>query len=95
MWKNIVEQGSPQMTIWHMRIACWIRKATNAHSDYVIFIAFPLASIIARTLLSVMLYMHCLSRFRMAESFCNNSMALGSEKETWIWVKKETTQKVC
>jgi len=21
MWKNIVERGSPQMTIWHMHIA--------------------------------------------------------------------------
>jgi hypothetical protein len=30
------------MTIWHMRIACWILKATNTHSEYVIFIAFPL-----------------------------------------------------
>ena len=25
-----------------MRIACWINKATNTHSEYVIFIAFPL-----------------------------------------------------
>jgi len=24
MWKNIVEQGRPQMTIWRMRIACQI-----------------------------------------------------------------------
>jgi hypothetical protein len=24
-----------------MRIACWITKATNAHSEYVILIAFP------------------------------------------------------
>ena len=30
------------MTIWRMRIACWILKATNTHSDYVILIAFPL-----------------------------------------------------
>jgi len=29
MWKNIVEQGRPQMTIWHMHIACWIPKATK------------------------------------------------------------------
>jgi hypothetical protein len=42
MWTNIVEQGRPQMTIWRTRIACWVRKATNTHSDYVIFIAFPL-----------------------------------------------------
>ena len=24
MWKNFVERGRPQMTIWRMRIACWI-----------------------------------------------------------------------
>jgi hypothetical protein len=24
-----------------MRIACWITKATNTHSEYVILIAFP------------------------------------------------------
>ena len=28
--------------IWCMRIACWILKATYEHSEYVIFIAFPL-----------------------------------------------------
>jgi hypothetical protein len=29
MWeKKPVERGRPQMTIWHMRIACWITKAT-------------------------------------------------------------------
>ena len=27
---------------WRMRIACWIPKATNTDSEYVIFIAFPL-----------------------------------------------------
>ena len=25
-----------------MRVACWISKATNRHSEYVILIAFPL-----------------------------------------------------
>jgi len=30
------------MTIWRMRIARWILKATNTHSDYVTLIAFPL-----------------------------------------------------
>jgi hypothetical protein len=41
MWKNIVQPGRPQMTIWCMRIACWIPKATNTHSYYVMLIAFP------------------------------------------------------
>jgi len=39
MWKNTIERGRPQMTIWRMRIARWIPKATNTHSDYVILIA--------------------------------------------------------
>jgi hypothetical protein len=42
MWKNIVERGRPQMTIWRMRIACGIPKATNTHSQYVILIVYPL-----------------------------------------------------
>jgi hypothetical protein len=42
MWKNIVEQNMPQMAIWSMHIACWILKATNTFSEYVMFIAFSL-----------------------------------------------------
>ena len=30
------------MTIWLMRLAYWIRKATNTPSEYVILIALPL-----------------------------------------------------
>jgi hypothetical protein len=35
MWKNIVEQGRPQMKIWRVRIACWIPKAINTHTHVV------------------------------------------------------------
>ena len=42
MWKNIVQLDRPQMTIWPMRIAFWIHETTNTHSEYVIFIDFPL-----------------------------------------------------
>jgi len=42
IWKNFVERGRPQMTIWRMLIARWIPKATNTHSEYVIFIASAL-----------------------------------------------------
>jgi len=31
MWKIIVESDGPQMTIWRMRIARWITKATDTH----------------------------------------------------------------
>ena len=40
MWKNIVQRGRPQITIWRMRFACSIPKATNTHSGCVILTAF-------------------------------------------------------
>jgi hypothetical protein len=42
MCKNSEEWGMPQMTIWHMCIACWITKATNTASDFITLAAFPL-----------------------------------------------------
>jgi hypothetical protein len=42
MWKNNAQQDRRQMTIWGMRIACWIPKATNNHAEYVILLAFTL-----------------------------------------------------
>ena len=37
MWKSVLEPGRPQMTVWRMRIACWIyiyiyiRLQTHTH----------------------------------------------------------------
>jgi hypothetical protein len=42
MWKNTVEQDRPHMTIWRMRLAWWITKAIDTHSEYIILNAFPL-----------------------------------------------------
>jgi len=42
MWKNIVQPDRPQITVWRMRIACCVTKATNTDSEYVIHIAVPL-----------------------------------------------------
>ena len=42
MFKGIVEAERPQLTVWRMLFACWIPKAKNTHSCYVILIAFPL-----------------------------------------------------
>jgi len=36
-----IGQTTDDNIIWRMRIACWITKATNTHSEYVILIAFP------------------------------------------------------
>ena len=61
MRTNIVDPDRPKMTIWRTSILSWIPKATNTHSEYVIFIAFSTATVVARTLLNVTLYVHCLS----------------------------------
>ena len=41
-WKNVVEWGRPQITLWRMSIPCWVPKATNTHSEYVTLSAFLL-----------------------------------------------------
>jgi hypothetical protein len=35
IWKNTEEQGRPQIKIWRMRFACWVPKATHAHTQVV------------------------------------------------------------
>ena len=55
MWKNTVESARPQVTIWRMRIAGCIPKATNTYPEYVITIAF-LSTMVARTRLNVTSY---------------------------------------
>ena len=52
MWKNSVQTDRPQMTIWRMRIACWIPETTNTHSEYVTHCFFS-ATTVARTRLCV------------------------------------------
>jgi len=39
---GIVRQTTDEKIVWHIRNACWITKATDTHSEYVILIAFPL-----------------------------------------------------
>ena len=43
-----------------MRIACWITKATNTHSEYVILSRFTTAKMVARAHRNVTLYVHCI-----------------------------------
>jgi hypothetical protein len=69
MWKNIVEWGKPQMTVWHMRIACRIPEATNTHSEYVTPIDFPLEQ-----------WFH----ERASMSHCLSSMCYIIEKRVWL-----------
>jgi hypothetical protein len=42
MWKNPVERSRPRITMWRMRITCWVTQATNAHLHSGTFTAVPL-----------------------------------------------------
>jgi hypothetical protein len=55
--KNILEPGRPQMTICHMHIGCWIRKATHTHN---MLYFFSTAALIAPTYF-ITPYVRCLS----------------------------------
>ena len=57
MWKNIVQTDRPQMTIWRMRVAYWIPKVTNTHSEYY---CFSTATVVARTSCNLTLYIQFL-----------------------------------
>ena len=60
--ENAVEPDRPQTTTWRMRIACWIPKATNTQSEYVILIAILLQQQLQEraSMLRLYLYVHCL-----------------------------------
>ena len=42
MWRITLERVKLRKKIWCTRIACWLPKATDTHSEYVMLIAFPL-----------------------------------------------------
>jgi len=71
LWGNVEKNTCG---LWHMRIACWIPKATNTHTD-VIFIAFPLwqclhkrASMLRYTYIACLALRICMKRrYRIQE----------------------------
>jgi hypothetical protein len=54
--------------IWRIRIACWITKATDTHSEYVILIAFPRRHRLCEGTSMLRLYVRCLSCYITVES---------------------------
>jgi hypothetical protein len=60
MWENILEPVVPHMTIWRMRVACWINKAENTVCLYNTYYFSP-ATIAARKRINVTFYVRCLS----------------------------------
>jgi len=82
------------MTIWFTCIACWIIKAADTHSEYVIHvpIAFPLQQWLHERL-NVTLYVHRLSCFQTAvNSAIPLTMFCGCTSDTgcsvWVWYKQ-------
>jgi hypothetical protein len=49
------------MTVRRMRFVCWITKATDTHSEYVILIAFQWQEWLHKGDSMLRLYVHCLS----------------------------------
>ena len=73
MKKDIVEPDRPQMTIWRMRIACWITKATDTHSEYVILIAFTQQQWLReRTSMLRYMYIASLVSSKLGSTYTNN-----------------------
>jgi hypothetical protein len=56
------------MTKLCMRIVCWIPKATNTHSEYVIRVAFPRQQWLRERASVLSLYLHYLSCLQMSGS---------------------------
>jgi hypothetical protein len=76
MWKNIVERGRSQMTIWRIRIACWIPETTNTRSEYVILIVVPLQQWLyehASKLCYIACLLHPPLRFPLREFFIKHT----------------------
>jgi len=81
----MVEPDKPHMTIWHMRSACWIPKATNTHSQCVISIAFPRYWWLGvRTSMFLYTYVACLVCLVLEiKRFCAFGAKSGKEMKEW------------
>jgi hypothetical protein len=58
MWNCTVQPERPHMTIWRLRIACWIPNATNTQRICNTY-WYSTAIIVARTCDNVTSYVHC------------------------------------
>jgi len=71
MWKTAAERDRLQITIWCMRVACWVTKVTDTHSDYIILFVFPLlkwlngsASVLRYTYIDCLFSLFCETEFQ-------------------------------
>jgi hypothetical protein len=71
-----VRQATDDNIIRRMRFACWITKAKNTHSEYVILIAFPWEQWLSERASVLCLYLHCLS--------CNGLLFISTQNLLFI-----------
>jgi len=75
MWKNIVERGRAQMATWGMSTACWVTKATDTHSEYVMFIAFVQQQLLCKhTAVLCYTYIGCLVIYHSTVEFVEKNV---------------------
>jgi hypothetical protein len=67
-WDNMENfcRAGQATAIWCTRIACWIPKDIDTHSEYVILIAFPLQQWLRERASVLRLYVHSLSCYRLS-----------------------------
>ena len=69
IWKHVGQKTCHRWRL--MRNACWIPKATNTHSEYVILIAFPLQQLL-HELASTLRYTHTVCPVKLV--YCDKIM---------------------
>jgi hypothetical protein len=70
------------MTIWRMRIACWIPKGTNRHTLRLRNTnSFYTATVVTRTCLFVTFYLHRLSCYLLSRRLVGPQIRSGKEKK--------------
>jgi hypothetical protein len=57
--------------LWHKRFACWITKATDTHSEYVILTAFQQQQLLHKHASMLRSYAHCLSCYDVQIKSCS------------------------
>ena len=77
MSKTMVQPERPQMKIGHMQFACWITKATNTHSKYVILLALARQLQANAPRCNIYIYIACLVKF-----YNHHNSGSGSDKLT-------------
>ena len=84
MWKNIVVPDRTQTTVWSMCIACWIPKARNVHSEYVILIPFPRQQCLHER--DSVVILRCLSYFLLKLIICTYKVYIRNTQSSLLHV---------